>query len=218
MLTAAHCVNGYKSASKAKLLRIHAGDYDLSKNDPGEQIMKVCRVVVHSGYGNNLNDVALLKLCSPVKTSNKAKVIRMASTSFKVPKSSYLGVAGWGRTTEGGDSSDRLKKVFVKKVEFGDCKKSYSSINKGNICAGMEKGGKDSCQGDSGGPLWYKKNKVTTLVGVVSWGRGCARPGKPGVYAKVAYYRNWINNVIGAKDDVEEYGKIAENSSSDSEN
>ena len=216
VLTAAHCVKSYKSTPK--ILKITAGDHDLTKKDPGEQIVGVCRVIVHSGYKNNMNDIALLKLCKPVKLSKTVKLIKMAPKTLKVPTSQTLGVAGWGATKEGGSGSDKLKKVFVKKVEFSACKKKYSNTNNGNICAGVAKGGKDSCQGDSGGPMWWSKNKIKYLVGVVSWGRGCARPGLPGVYAKVSYYRSWIDGKMGAKDDDEEHEKIVESSSIESNN
>merc|ERR1711944_253240 len=54
------------------------------------------------------------------------------------------------------------------------------------ICAG--EAGKDSCQGDSGGPMTY--NGVH--VGIVSWGRGCALAGYPGVYAQTDAFLSWI--------------------------
>lgn len=57
------------------------------------------------------------------------------------------------------------------------------------ICAGIPQGGKDSCQGDSGGPIVIDKK----LVGIVSWGNGCAQPGFPGVYTNIAYFGKWID-------------------------
>jgi len=60
------------------------------------------------------------------------------------------------------------------------------------ICAGFEAGGHDSCDRDSGGPMIMKTKDGDVLVGLVSWGDGCARPGKPGVYTKISAVRSWI--------------------------
>ncbi|GAB0094472.1 hypothetical protein DMENIID0001_097780 [Sergentomyia squamirostris] len=75
-----------------------------------------------------------------------------------------------------------------------DAKKAYSNFNEITdtmICAGFDQGGKDACQGDSGGPLVHGD----VLVGVVSWGKGCAEPGYPGVYSRVASVRDWVRSI-----------------------
>lgn len=54
-------------------------------------------------------------------------------------------------------------------------------------------------QGDSGGPLACARNDVSFLYGIISWGEGCGRFGKPGVYTRVVNYIDWINSVIGRK-------------------
>lgn len=64
-------------------------------------------------------------------------------------------------------------------------------------CAGhIVEGGKDACQGDSGGPIFMMVGDKPVLTGVVSWGYGCAQPGKPGVYASVSYFKDWIEKNI----------------------
>ena len=70
----------------------------------------------------------------------------------------------------------------------------------GMLCAGYERGQIDSCQGDSGGPLIRKTENFGggfQLIGIVSWGFGCAEPKKPGVYADVFFYLDWIQETVG---------------------
>jgi trypsin len=84
-------------------------------------------------------------------------------------------------------------KVTVPAVSREDCNAAYSEgqITDVMFCAGTEQGGLDSCQGDSGGPIFDDATGVQ--VGVVSWGNGCARPGVPGVYARIGALDDFIS-------------------------
>lgn len=106
-------------------------------------------------------------------------------------------VTGWGYREEFGPSSDNLEEVDVPIVSTADCLNSYGAgeITERMICAGhIYSGGKDACQGDTGGPLVVDNQ----LVGLVSWGRGCARPGYPTVYTYVGALTKWIDDTVAA--------------------
>ena len=99
---------------------------------------------------------------------------------------------------EGGLVAEKLQKVQVPFVPTEQCQSNYASsgyeITDGMICAGEK--GKDSCQGDSGGPMISEGPEGKVLVGVVSWGIGCAREGYPGVYARVSNFADWIEETM----------------------
>ncbi|MFN9068718.1 MAG: trypsin-like serine protease, partial [Bdellovibrionales bacterium] len=85
-------------------------------------------------------------------------------------------------------------------VTQDECNRAYSNkITSDMICAGKAQGGIDTCQGDSGGPLFIRGSQgAPLLVGVTSWGEGCARPNKYGVYARVSAGFDWIQSTIQA--------------------
>ncbi|XP_030382222.1 trypsin alpha-3-like [Scaptodrosophila lebanonensis] len=186
IITAAHCVN----RAKAENLKIRAG---ASKHNGVDGVLvQVAKIKVHEDYEKLGSDVALLLLSSPLdlKSSNKVKSIELAKQSPAVGAESL--VSGWGSTLEHSGSPDVLQGAYVNIVDYNVCKKQYSvlglEITEDMICAAAS--GKDSCQGDSGGPLVFDQE----LVGVVSWGYGCAREHFAGVYANVAVLRSWIVN------------------------
>ena len=82
------------------------------------------------------------------------------------------------------------------------CAGAYSEFDpKTMLCAGFPQGGVDTCQGDSGGPMYGTTAAgARRVVGATSFGEGCARPNKPGVYARVGdtELREWIASVAPA--------------------
>jgi trypsin len=86
--------------------------------------------------------------------------------------------------------------VTVPIVSHEECNKAYEEyggITDNMICAAEVGGGKDACQGDSGGPLAVGG----FLVGIVSWGVGCALPNYPGVYSNVATLMRFVRQKTG---------------------
>ncbi len=105
-------------------------------------------------------------------------------------------IVGWGATEEGGDPPDRLQEAQVPITTDAYCAGAYSDFDPATmVCAGFPQGGVDTCQGDSGGPMFGRTTAgALRVVGTTSFGEGCARPGKPGVYGRVAddTLRPWI--------------------------
>lgn len=170
-----------------KSLQVRVGSSTYNK---GGQWVKVAAVKVHTGYNSLLmNDIAMLRLAKNVTLNNSVKTVQLADRASASHANAV--VTGWGVTKpNGSDLPKTLQAVAVKMVSTRECASSaygYSSVIKPSmICAYTR--GKDSCQDDSGRPLVSDGR----LVGVVSWGQGCAFPNYPGVYADVAYLKPWI--------------------------
>jgi trypsin len=194
VLTAAHCVRPSPKLSDVKA-KANATDYSR-----GGIWTEVEKIVVHEKYNaaTHEHDIALIKL----KTPTAGRVIPFAAASLEVPNGQPLEVTGWGVTTEGGTNpSHPLMKASVPYVDNADCNPAYGgSIKPGMMCAGYREGGIDACQGDSGGPLVWRRTtgEGDVLVGVVSFGEGCARKLKYGVYTRVSTYREWIDRTMAA--------------------
>ena len=155
----------------------------------------------YKGAPSYENDLTLIKLKLP-PTGRVIPIASAASTS--IPFSQPLEVTGWGATSENGPGSDVLLKATVPYVPTEVCNAgdSYNGrIRDGMICAGEREGGIDSCQGDSGGPLVWRTADGPVLVGVVSFGDGCARKLKYGVYTRVSAYRDWIDRTLATDRD-----------------
>ncbi|XP_066964773.1 trypsin-1-like [Macrobrachium rosenbergii] len=188
VITAAHCTEGLGASDVV----VVAGEYDLSVESGDEQTIDAEALTAHESFDTKSmeNDVALIKLSTPLVINDMVKAIELPAQLELVEPGTVCTTTGWGTTSEGGSLPDKLRKVDVPVVADESCRESYgaSDIVDSMLCAGYPEGGKDTCQGDSGGPFVCGGK----LHGIVSWGYGCARPNYPGVYTEVAYFRDWI--------------------------
>lgn len=197
VLTAAHCVDNSIVMNNATRLDIVAGT--LTYATGGERI-KAEKIIIHDKWnsGNYDFDAALVKLASPASIGG---MIALADESTNVPDGFDVRVSGWGATSEGGPGSPNLLRVDVPVVSNDTCNEpeAYNGdVTGAMLCAGKDEGGFDSCQGDSGGPAAAKLADDFTLVGVVSWGIGCGRPLKYGVYTRVSVISKWVTDTMAA--------------------
>merc|ERR1719384_609153 len=186
VLTAAHCTAGSSPSNIAVLVGEHRID------DNSFTRLSLSAITDHPGYNSGTldNDFSILTLSSPVTFSNTVKPACLPSST-----SDYAGqvavVSGWGTFSSGGNQPTVLNDVSVTVQSNQDCNSAYGGdITSNMICAADA--GKDSCQGDSGGPMTVLEGGRYSLVGVVSWGYGCANPSYPGVYARVTAQMDWI--------------------------
>jgi len=193
VLTAAHCVHGSTNPANLEVL------YGTNLLSQGGEKVRVERIIVHNDWDSNNYDfdVALLKVSSPM-TSASIPLVDQESAENLAPVGVLAFVSGWGLTSENGYVSNVLQHVGVQVTSSGTCNSPTSypdQITDRMMCAGFATGGQDSCQGDSGGPLVvFNRAGGFALVGIVSWGEGCARPSKYGVYTRVSSVSAWVDS------------------------
>jgi len=205
VVTAAHCIfNGVNSAN----LEIRLGEH--SRNVVEESLITkdfdVNYILKHPQYNSpkpSSNDIALVRLSTDADISIYTPACLPSSGQDFTGQSALL--TGWGATSEGGLVADTLQVLDgLPIVSDQSCQTSLAtipgyanSVSSDMLCAGGKEG-EDGCQGDSGGPLVVENQETEqdTLVGVVSWGIGCARPGLPGLYAEVSNYISWMDSTF----------------------
>jgi secreted trypsin-like serine protease len=177
--TAAHCALVIQRTQ----MRVIAGRQD--KRAGGGTDTSVSRIWVRPDYSDpgKGDDIAVLTVRGRLPY-HAARIAAHGDSALYAPGTRAT-VLGWGRTAAGGNRSDYLRRAVVPLVTDQSCTETYANYDaKSMVCAGYPQGGTDACQGDSGGPLVVGD----TLIGIVSWGDGCAKAGRPGVYTRVSTY------------------------------
>ena len=213
ILTAAHCFLGVGRESSVDQYEYHVGDHVLEEVDKGQQQIIPEYNYVHPDYipptmvhpGNF--DICLVKLKYSLEWND-------AVTPICLPKSPDLLSAdnlrcyavGWGNTEDKLEYKRprALKQLRVNIIPHDKCNSNISyngSVPETYFCAGFSEGLNDTCYGDSGGPLQCDNGDDTWSVrGLVSWGIGCARPNKYGVYSNVSKYLPFLDEVMSGHD------------------
>jgi len=200
VITAMHCVKSGNSVASSVTIAIGEHNINQAIETQTAQTIRATNIVMRDDYDENAvdNDIAILKLASDV-TFNDNVVPACLPTNADL---TYAGqdavVSGWGTTRSGGSTSAVLKETTVRITQQSDstCTKYANILADSAIKMCAYKQGTDSCQGDSGGPLVVTEDGRNTLVGVVSYGQGCATTGYAGVYARVTNYLDWINSNV----------------------
>ncbi|XP_035535278.1 ST14 transmembrane serine protease matriptase a isoform X2 [Morone saxatilis] len=202
LVTAAHCV---QDDGKIKFSQPGTWEAYLGLHTQGGIASVVAKrnlkqIIPHPNYNAYTfdNDIALMELDSPVTYSDYIRPICLPSPQHDFPTGSTVWITGWGATREGGSAAKVLQKAQVRIINYEVCNGLMNGqLTSRMLCAGVLSGGIDACQGDSGGPLSSPADSRTFLAGVVSWGDGCARRNKPGIYTTVTKFRGWIKEKTG---------------------
>ncbi|XP_017076435.1 trypsin-4 [Drosophila eugracilis] len=190
-ITAAHCIDGHERQPREFTLRQGS-----IMRSTGGSVQPVKAIHKHPAYDRaDMNfDVALLKTADRALSSPLGKVapIRLPAVGEAILDSVPAVVSGWGHmSTSNPVLSPVLKSTTVLTVNQEKCHndlRHHGGVTEAMFCAAARN--TDACQGDSGGPI----SAQGTLIGIVSWGVGCADPYYPGVYTRLAHptIRRWI--------------------------
>ncbi|XP_042368876.1 coagulation factor X [Plectropomus leopardus] len=196
ILTAAHCMN------QSRYIYVKLGEFDVLVDHGNEATHLVETIITHNKYRPDTyhNDIALIKLATPIKFSRFILPACIPEQDFaeKVLMRQPDGmVSGFGRLGEGRQPSTILQRLTLPYVDRLTCIESTQlRISTRMFCAGYDTIAKDACQGDSGGPHVTRYRDTYFVTGIVSWGEGCARKGKYGIYTQVSKYIRWIHEGI----------------------
>ncbi|KAL2078607.1 hypothetical protein ACEWY4_026292 [Coilia grayii] len=209
VLTAAHCFPDGQNTKTSKVSVI-LGKNAINETDVmSEQKFDVTEVIVHEEYDNSQgsfnNDIALLRIRSTIgqcaKDTKTVRTVCLPVANQAVPSGDTCEIAGYGKEKEGlwyYSQYLREGKVDIISQDVCSSKTYYGNMITDNMfCAGSPNWSTDACKGDSGGPLVCGVSGRMVLFGVISWGDGCARAFRPGVYTRVSNYNSWIAKHMG---------------------
>ncbi|KAM3591930.1 uncharacterized protein V6R79_009629 [Siganus canaliculatus] len=209
VLSAAHCFPD-GSLTKSRRFSVVLGKNAVNESDPEvEQSFRVEEIIVHEAFdnsdGNFKNDLALLKLRAKHGTcaepSRAVRTVCLPPPQLHPQPGDTCEITGYGKEKFGlWYRSQYLREAQVTVLADSVCRqKDYygDKITDGMFCAGSPDWSRDACEGDSGGPLVCQLGTRLFLFGVISWGDGCGKDFRPGVYTRVTEYSRWIEEKTG---------------------
>ncbi|CAO1401444.1 unnamed protein product [Diamesa serratosioi] len=197
VLTAAHCVR--------KRLFVKLAEHNLQAVDGNEMEFRIEIAIKHPKYDKKTvdNDIALLKLPQSMERSHYIGFACLPERLQQLPVGHTCTIIGWGKRRHNDDSGTNvLHEAEVPIISNEECKSVYYdyTITKNMFCAGHKKGRIDTCAGDSGGPILCrdskKSNKPWTVYGITSFGDGCGKKNKFGIYTKLTNYVDFIWSIV----------------------
>ncbi|CAB1341007.1 unnamed protein product, partial [Coregonus sp. 'balchen'] len=199
LISAAHCFQDSEAIkySDARSWRAYMGMRVMNTGSNAAATRQIRRIILHSQYDQFTSDydIALLELSTPVYFNDLVQPVCVPASSHAFTTGTSCHVTGWGVLMEDGELASLLQEATVKIINRNNCNKLYDdAVTPRMLCAGNLQGGVDACQGDSGGPLvCLERGRRWFLAGIVSWGEGCARQNRPGVYTQVTKFTDWIH-------------------------
>jgi secreted trypsin-like serine protease len=188
VITAAHCVDRGTLPSQVAIL---VGTQSLQS---GGRRVEATTIIVHENWTRPTHDFDIALVEAGADLGGTA--IAGDTADSELPAALPIRITGWGRTSMSASAGTKiLQGVSVPYVTRDVCNgpASYDGAVTGNmICAGQREGGLDACQGDSGGPASAEVGGRRVLVGIVSWGQGCALRDKYGIFTRVASFAAWV--------------------------
>lgn len=204
IITAAHCVDGLEK----NLLIAYVNAYIPGQSGSDRQLRLITERIIHPNYDSTStpsHDMALLKMHAPVTNYSPVKLPETVSQDLT---NESFSIMGFGFTTYPGEGKTPhiLQEAEVSFIPNKVCESLYSKADDPNVkiddsmlCAKGMDYKIDTCEGDSGGPIILKdKDGEDVLVGITSWGYGCAVKGYPGIYSSTAKALPWIYETICA--------------------
>ncbi|KAG7211723.1 hypothetical protein KM043_010969 [Ampulex compressa] len=196
ILTAAHCLEGFEM----RTIKLVLADQDRSSLGPNAVVRRIKSIVMHEDFHTYTfnNDIAIIEMDRPVRVDGFIRTACLPEDKAIDYTGAMATVVGWGRTGESKPVSDELRKVSLPILSQEECDRAgyqKNRITENMFCAGYLEGERDACFGDSGGPLHVKGTfGHLEVIGIISWGRGCARPNFPGIYTKLTNYLGWLKD------------------------
>nr|XP_020864180.1 polyserase-2 [Phascolarctos cinereus] len=209
VISAAHCVVENGTVSPPEEFLVVLGLYSLDLIQYQGQYRNITEILIPSNYTmpHLGSDIALLRLAEPANLTESVQTICLPQANHHFPQGASCWATGWGdiQEKEWLPSPQLLQEVELRIVGESTCQcllNSNGPFNEtvqllpGMLCAGFKEGKKDTCQGDSGGPLVCEEAGQWFLAGITSFGHGCARRNRPGIFTAVAAYEDWIRERV----------------------